>query len=731
MLARSPRSLVAFFVVLLLFFYLRTSSDSPQPASITHSTSEPTVDLKSTQLRPETNNVPPKTRPQSPGELLPGQEDNRQEKESMSDRLFDYLKGHSSHAQNSHSPVPHEEHLYSQTPSAGAAQSAHSDPICASLPDVSDVLVVVRTPAADLYKHLPAHFLTDLRCVDFELFSTVHQNIGPYTVHDALANVSDSRRSKHRDFELYDKLQAAQNAVSDLSVHTEDNDHNLERWTILPHVLATYKMHPRKKWYVFIESDTYLSVSNLMPWLNKMNHTQLIYAGAPVMIGDFELAHGGSGIVLSNAAMEKLHNRSLERLDGWEEATGNRCCGDQILAEALKDSGVRLHRSFPMIQGETPFSLDWSERHWCRPAITWHRMTPQTLDMLWQFETSWARKHADNPDKPPMRFKDYFQMFLIPLIRQGQNRTDWDNLANSLIYTDQSRSQYAHYSFDACRAACDLRQSCVQYVWEPNKCRLGTVVKWGESVTPDKRMTSGWLVQRVEKFGDSVSKGFCPDGDIWILPGDEETEPKPEDAKEPIKDALQIEEEQIQAKAAEEERAKAEAKAREDAEAEEKAKEKAKEEGMPTEESENGGESKSKAMTKDQDPNQETKTEKPDNSDATPTESDEKPWAPNEVKQEEEPEEKSHNPENQLEKASEKPGEQSEEVRQPPSEEKDNKTEKKPKAKTYTPKSSDDHRVYVDKEKSVKGESKLVFDHSVTRKGNKVSVGKKAGNEKE
>jgi hypothetical protein len=443
--------------------------------------------------------------------------------------------------------------------------------------------------------------------VDFALFSTVHQNIGPHTVHDALANISDSRRSKHKDFELYDKLQAAQNAVADLSTHTEDNDHNLDRWTIVPHVLAAYKMHPDKKWFVFIESDTYLSISNLAIWLSKMDHTRAIYSGAPVMIGDVELAHSGSGIVMSSTALQKLSKKFVEKKATWEEAVGNSCCGDKILAEALKESGVRLHKSFPMIQGETLFSLDWSERHWCRPAVTWHRQTSQSLDMLWQFETSWARKHEGDKDAPPMRFKDYFQMFLVPLIRQSQNRTDWDNLANSLTYDDQSRSQYAHYSVDSCRAACDLRLSCVQYAWEPNKCRLGTVVRWGESVSSDKRMISGWLPQRVEKFGLGVSKGVCSEdeGEIWLVPGDENDnkDEENEEEEEPKKDALQLEEEEIQAKEAEKERAKAEEKAKEEADAESEAKEKALTEGIPKED-----DSEQSEKTKDEDGETETKT---------------------------------------------------------------------------------------------------------------------------
>ncbi|KAF2430038.1 hypothetical protein EJ08DRAFT_568707, partial [Tothia fuscella] len=360
-----------------------------------------------------------------------------------------------------------------------------TDPFCAHLPSASDILIVVRTPASDLYSHLPAHFLTTLRCAPFLLYSTVSQNVGPHTVHDALANISDSRRAKHKDFELYDKLQEAQNAVQDLSSLKEDNDHNLDKWSIIPHVISAFKTHPEKKWYIFIESDTYISLSNTLHWLDKLDPTKPLFAGAQVMIGDVELAHSGSGIVLSHAAIHKLSEVAKAKTEDWEEMVGNSCCGDKILAEALMDANVTLHRSFPMIQGETPFSLDWSSRHWCRSALTWHRMTPAILDMMWQFEQAWVKKHAKEgatitaDSIPPMLYRDYFQTFLVPLIRASQNRSDWDNLSNSLTYTDESRAQFAHYSVEACRAACDLRDSCVQFAWAPNKCRLGNVVRLG------------------------------------------------------------------------------------------------------------------------------------------------------------------------------------------------------------------------------------------------------------
>jgi hypothetical protein len=112
----------------------------------------------------------------------------------------------------------------------------------------------------------------------------------------------------------------------------------------------------------------------------------------------------------------------------------------------------------------------------------------------------------------------------------SQNRSDWDNLSSSLTYTDSTRtSSYAHSSPDTCRAACDIRAKCVQFVHEPNKCRLGTTVRFGEAVPSDKHMNSGWLLHRVEKFAQNM--GICPTGDAFFIPGPEQ--PKEPDLKPP------------------------------------------------------------------------------------------------------------------------------------------------------------------------------------------------------
>lgn len=514
-----PRLIFALIAVTALFFFLngrpiRTPGIVPAQYGDQRYGDSPSAEGEDQQ--PSADDLAPPSDLEEPG--------------SISDKLFDYLrgKGQSGGRKPPLETVPHAEHapsaashsIPSDTSSSEANDTVtqdtsqeNEDPLCSHLPKRDDLLFVVWTPAPDLYTHLPSQFLTTLRCVDFVLFSTVSQMIGGHQVHNALKNVTEPTRKEQKDFELYTKLQTAQKAHLDLSSFKEDNDHNLDKWGLVPALFAAYSMFPEKKWFMFIESDTYVSMSNLMPWLSRLDHEQAIYAGAQVMIGDVELAHSGSGILLSNPALKAVYD--LDQRAGshktWENKIAQNCCGDKVLADLMKEAGVSLTRAFPLLQGETPFSLDWSKRHWCKAAVSWHRMTPAIIDTLWEFERNWSTIHVIKSDYPkfeshqPILFRDLFQSLLIPLIHSSPNISNWDNLASSLTYTDSSGSgQFAHMTFDSCRAACDLRQDCVQFAWEPNKCRLGNVVHLGEAVDSDKRMTSGWVLHRAERYGQQV-----------------------------------------------------------------------------------------------------------------------------------------------------------------------------------------------------------------------------------
>ena len=550
--------ILAILAVTLLFFYLSAPSpslsQSIQPVS--HSPHATNGGLDIVQ------------------ELTEKKKDKEQE--TLSNKFFEYLGSH----RDTPKPVQGDaEPAVANAPAYPSYSSSNAqsldDPVCRVLAKgAEDLLVVVKTAASDIYTQLPSRFLTNLRCAPVVLFSTVSHSIGSYIVHDALSNITSEVQGKHREFELYAKLRSAQRAFQDFTTLKEDGDHNLDKWALIPSLVAAYNMHPAKKWFVYIQGDTYLSLPNVLSWVGQLDSNVPFYAGAQVMLGGTELASSSAGIVLSNAAVAALAKLYEDRQKDWEEMTGTRCCGDQVLAEALMEAKISVLRSFPNIQGENPLSLEWSPRHWCKAAVTWHKMAPALMDMLWQFERNWTIEHTErlldptpttlekrnlktattstsisaslsvspsaspspSPSSsadfsssigiPPILFKNYFEGFLIPLMGASQNRSDWDNFSSALTYTDTTRtSSYAHSSPDTCRAACDIRSKCVQFVHEPNKCRLGTTVRFGEAVNRDKNMNSGWLLHRVEKF--ALGMGVCSEGDAFYMPGPEEPK-KPE-----------------------------------------------------------------------------------------------------------------------------------------------------------------------------------------------------------
>jgi len=159
-------------------------------------------------------------------------------------------------------------------------------------------------------------------------------------------------------------------------------------------------------------------------------------------------------------------------------------------------------------------------------------MVSREVDQVWQFEDEWVKDHGR--DKPIL-YRDFFHRFVLPYISQTPNRTDWDNnsgdwtfasnMDNLADQTDADKknmqgqgAQGAHASADACRAACDVRGECLQFAWEPGKCRLSKTPRLGKPVKEedrDKGRVSGWMVTRIEDYGSALEP--CSERDIWIL----------------------------------------------------------------------------------------------------------------------------------------------------------------------------------------------------------------------
>lgn len=175
----------------------------------------------------------------------------------------------------------------------------HAAPLCGSRDGQEDIVVVMRTGATEIRDKLPVHFNTTFRCYpDTIIFSDYAEVFEGHQVHDALASVSDEVKQSNADFQHYLRLQQlGRQGLHDDELHRESyesgpvgkNDNpgwRLDKWKFLPMMAETLHLRPQKKWYIFVEPDTYIVWRNMAQWLQTLDPSKPSYYGSEVQIGD-------------------------------------------------------------------------------------------------------------------------------------------------------------------------------------------------------------------------------------------------------------------------------------------------------------------------------------------------------------------------------------------------------------------------------------------------------------
>jgi hypothetical protein len=435
---------------------------------------------------------------------------------------------------------------------ATVTASVGQEKFCKDVPGAPDMMVIVKTSKAEIQDKLPTHLKTLLSCVpNFAIFSDHAGKIDGFIVHDALSGISNTTKASHPEFREYEKMQEDENYIPDGSMTKE-----LDKWKFLPMVYQAHKLRPLSRFYIFIEADTSLSWTNLLQWMNRLDYRIAYYSGAPTYLNNVKFAQRGSGILLSYGALTQYTKTYDEKYENeWERRVSKECCGDMVLSTTLMESNVEFYSGFPLLQGETPSSLDWTERHWCAPIVSWHHMSPAEIEALWGVQTSWTSK---NGWKLPHLFRDAFQNFILPLLEEKKDA--WDNLSqdSKLVSTkkdpekvkekeekdrleeekEQKQNQEAKAkaasnsnpkelekprskelekaalnrrddapvpkanddidnaadSADACKHLCSITMDCLQWKWTgavEQQCYLGKVVRLGRKVEK-KGSEDGW-----------------------------------------------------------------------------------------------------------------------------------------------------------------------------------------------------------------------------------------------
>ncbi|KAK3703378.1 hypothetical protein LTR37_014484 [Vermiconidia calcicola] len=385
---------------------------------------------------------------------------------------------------------------------------------CRSLPGANETLVVIRTGSTELQERFSIHLSTTLRCYPNHLiFSDYEEDYHGEHIIDALESVDSEVLANHADFALYRRLkdhgraglqpwelsgsdsQAIQGVGKD-----ENPGWKLDKWKFLPMVNRTFYGYPDVKWYVFVEPDTYILWSSLLTYLSALGHTKPHYTGSQMFIDGVIFAHGGSGFVVSKPAMQLFVDHYAAHKRELEDFTSGHWAGDCVLGKALVEAGVPFTDAWPIMQGDYPGIVpyarpdgrpiaDPNKRVWCYPTVSYHHLSPDVVEDLWQFEQHWIASQDARESGSFLRHMDVFKQYVMPRMSAAP-RGDWDNESDN----DEGNVD----SVEACMAKCESNPDCKQYaLHDGGICMTRVDPRLGRAA---KTVSSGWLRDRMLQF---------------------------------------------------------------------------------------------------------------------------------------------------------------------------------------------------------------------------------------
>ncbi|KAF2199714.1 hypothetical protein GQ43DRAFT_442236 [Delitschia confertaspora ATCC 74209] len=373
------------------------------------------------------------------------------------------------------------------------------DGLCDSIPASAfdNIQVVLKVGTAEVGSMLPTYLGSVLSCIPDPLIFSDHQEKAfGHTIFDALGYIPKEMKADNPDYEIYQEIQNLKK--ENATLEKNNNGWKLDKYKFLPMMELASALKPQKSWYFFVELDTYVNWENLLRFLQSLNPSKALYIGSPVWPPNKPVfAHGGSGFILSQTALQRLskhgenfrtHGRAGSHQFGLDMT--QECCGDEVLAKVLSNIGITNRGYWPMFNGETPSTVRFGSEQWCEAIVTLHHMHDRDFEDLRRFE-----RDRPTPAKPLM-FEELFKMIEPSIAPQVAN---WTNLSEDVKFSSPDPPAG---SVEACHEACLKDKNCVQYVHQKDFCQLGNTIRLGHEKVPEGDIvsTSGWMKDRIETF---------------------------------------------------------------------------------------------------------------------------------------------------------------------------------------------------------------------------------------
>ncbi|KAJ1568425.1 hypothetical protein HK405_002103 [Cladochytrium tenue] len=289
----------------------------------------------------------------------------------------------------------------------------------------------------------------------------------------------------------------------------------------LPALRELHARFPGADWHLMIDDDSYVVLDNLLAYLAGRDPRTPVYRGSANQfigcdgVSDWDdgpyFAHGGSGILMSRAAVEQMLPRLDECVVRYNDCWG----GDVRLALCMRDAGILLEFASGH-HGEPPIRDYAYPQDPCEQPLVFHHLVPWQMQTLHELERQHARART------PLTMGSVFTAFVaardtVAAAAASQDATGRDVAAAAggsgvpgvaLRGFDLPGNDIADFAVDSgsggdgggaeeeaalaaaaaaaeCGTRCGSHAGCVAWAVANGRCWLkGRVAEWRESDVP-------------------------------------------------------------------------------------------------------------------------------------------------------------------------------------------------------------------------------------------------------
>jgi hypothetical protein len=247
--------------------------------------------------------------------------------------------------------------------------------------DVGDVALLLYTDASVIGQRLPIHLVTSLLPERIEadhvlLYSNHPDTIGDWRIVDGFEiSTTTTTTTTHRNHKHHSQV-----SLSKLEAGHRDSDNKF-----LPLLQHAGWNKPHAKWYIYMDDDSYIFLTNLLHHLSTFSWEEPWYITPP------ETSRRGF-FALSRVAWEQVFG--AEETEALQARFASGLDDRRTLDRVLKEDGVMFGstdgaRSGASLQSQSHRASAINRENWCAPVYSWHDASGRDISRLHGLELNW------------------------------------------------------------------------------------------------------------------------------------------------------------------------------------------------------------------------------------------------------------------------------------------------------------------------------------------------------